>query len=143
MQQLPEPLMLKGVGEIVTLHPGRYLGLAGGVSDNGRLNRRMGEEMPVEEVFVFPAMGDQGQPYGGVLEFLLRRDGMECWLGKRQRMDTLYYGRDFGPAIDARFEGDNVFRRLSFTPVKTAAQLLAEGRIVAIFATGMEFGPRA
>ncbi len=143
IQHLLETFVLKAVRRILTLHPRRYLGLAGGVFANVRLNQRLAEEMPVEEVFVFPAMGDQGQPYGGVLEFLLRRDGMECWLGKRQRMDTLYYGRDFGPAIDARFEGDNVFRRLSFTPVKTAAQLLAEGRIVAIFAKGMEFGPRA
>ena len=48
--------------------------------------------------FVFPAMGDQGQPYGNVMDYLLRRDGLEHWLAQRYRLDTLYYGRDFGTA---------------------------------------------
>ena len=130
-------------GRILTRHPRRFLGLAGGVFANVRLNQRLAEELPVEEIFVFPAMGDQGQPYGGVLEFLLRRDGMETWLANRCRMETLYYGRDFGAAIDERFIRDATFKQLSATPVETAAELLQQGRIVAIYSKAMEYGPRA
>jgi carbamoyltransferase len=143
IQHLLETYVLEAVRRILTLHPRRYLGLAGGVFANVRLNQRLAEEMPVEEIFVFPAMGDQGQPYGCVLEFLLRRDGMERWLANRSRMDTLYYGRDFGAAIDERFQRDAAFRRLSTTPVETTAALLEQGRIVAIYAKAMEYGPRA
>ncbi len=108
-----------------------------------RLNQRLAEELPVEEIFVFPAMGDQGQPYGCALDFLLRRDGMERWLSQRHRMDALYFGRDFGSAIDAQFDRDGTFRRLSTTPIETSAELLAAGRIVAIYSKAMEYGPRA
>ena len=143
IQLLLENFILKAVGRVLALHPRRFLGLAGGVFANVRLNQRLAEELPVEEVFVFPAMGDQGQPYGCVLEFLLRRDGMEAWLSHRRRMDTLYYGRDFGTDIDQRFLGDSTFRRLTTTPVETASELLQQGRIVAIYSKAMEYGPRA
>jgi carbamoyltransferase len=143
IQRLLEDFILKAVGKILTLHPHRFLGLAGGVFANVRLNQRLAEELPVDEIFVFPAMGDQGQPYGGVLEFLLRRDGMETWLSHRQRMETLYFGRDFGAGIDERFMRDATFRQLSTTPVETTAELLQQGRIVAIYSKAMEYGPRA
>jgi carbamoyltransferase len=143
IQHLLETFVLAAVRQILSLHPRRFLGLAGGVFANVRLNQRLAEELPVEEIFVFPAMGDQGQPYGMVLDFLLRRDGMARWLDNRVRMDTLYWGRDFAAAIDERFERDSNFRRLSNTPVATAAELLEQGRIVAIYTKGMEYGPRA
>jgi carbamoyltransferase len=143
IQLLLENFILAAVRRILVLHPRRFLGLAGGVFANVRLNQRLAEELPVEEIFVFPAMGDQGQPYGGVLELLLRRDGMETWLANRRRMETLYYGRDFGAAIDERFTRDATFKQLSTTPVETAAKLLQQGRIVAIYSKAMEYGPRA
>ncbi len=143
IQRLLENYILDALGKILKRHPRRFLGLAGGVFANVRLNQRIAEELPVEEMFIFPAMGDQGQPYGCVLEFLLQRDGMETWLSRRQRIDTLYYGRDFGEAIDRRFESDAIFRRVSATPVETASRLLEQGRIVAIYSKAMEYGPRA
>jgi len=143
VQRLLEALLLDAVGRILARHPRRFLGLSGGVFANVRLNQRLAEEMPVEEIFVFPAMSDQGQPYGAVLDVLLRRDGMERWLGNRQRLDTLYYGRDYGSAIDDHFGGNPAFRQISTTSVDTAAQLLQAGAIVAVYTRGMEYGPRA
>jgi carbamoyltransferase len=142
-QHLLENVLLEAVGTILKRHPRRFLGVAGGVFANVRLNQRLAEELPVEEVFVFPAMGDQGQPYGNVLDYLLRRDGLERWLANRYRLDTLYYGRDFGTGIDARLSGDAAFKRISSTSVETSAKLLSEGGIVAIYTRGMEYGPRA
>ena len=97
----------------------------------------------MDEVFVYPAMSDQGLACGGVLDYLLRRDGIESWLAQRYRLDALYYGRDYGPAIDRHLGGEAGFHRISATPVATAAELLAQGRIVAIYTRGMEYGPRA
>ena len=95
----------------------------------------------MDEIFVYPAMSDQGLPAGGVLDFLLERDGLARWLTQRYRLETLYYGRDFGQRIDARLGGDPTFRRISATPVETAAELLAAGKIVAVYTLGMEYGP--
>jgi carbamoyltransferase len=143
VQHLLETFILKAVGRLLARHKLRHLGLSGGVFANVRLNQRLAEEMPVDEVFVYPAMSDQGLACGGVLEFLLRRDGIKHWLSQRYRLDTLYYGRDFGAGIDELLGQDPGFRRISTTPVETAAELLTQGRIVALYTRGMEYGSRA
>lgn len=142
-QQLLETLILEAIGRILARHPRRFLGLSGGVFANVRLNQRLAEELPVEEIFVFPAMSDQGQPYGAVLDFLLQRDGLERWLQARHRLETLYFGRDYGIAADEHFERDPRFSRVSARSVPAAAELLHRGRVVAIYNGGMEYGPRA
>jgi carbamoyltransferase len=143
VQHLLEVFVVDALGRVLHRHPRRFLGLSGGVFANVRLNQRLAEELPVDEIFIFPAMSDQGQPYGAVLNFLLRRDGLERWLTHRRRLDTLYCGRDFGPAIDERLGGDSACRQISTTSVETTAQLLQEGGVVAIYTRGMEYGPRS
>ena len=39
--------------------------------------------LPLDEVFIYPSMSDQGLAAGAVLQFLLERDGMERWLAAR------------------------------------------------------------
>ncbi len=143
IQLLLEEVVIESVRRILRRHPMRHLGLAGGVFANVRLNQRLAEELPLEEVFDYPAMSDQGLACGAVLQLLLERDGMARWLEQRWPLRTLYYGRDFGGAIDAAFETDSRFRRASAEPVAGAADLLRRGRIVAIYTRGMEYGPRA
>ena len=143
VQKLLETFVLEAVGRILAETGHRHLGLSGGIFANVRLNQRLAEEMPVDEVFVYPAMSDQGLACGGVLDFLLTRDGLDHWLNQRWRLEDLYYGRDFGRAIDDRLGGDPAFARVSTMPVKTASELLAAGKIVAIYTQGMEYGPRA
>jgi carbamoyltransferase len=143
IQLLLENFVIESVRRILKRHPMRHLGLAGGVFANVRLNQRLAEELPLDEVFVYPAMSDQGLAAGAVLEFLLARDGMERWLAQRWPLETLYYGRDFGVAMDETFEKDPRFRRMPGNPVDGAAELIHQGRIVAIYTKGMEYGPRA
>jgi len=143
VQKLLETFVLEAVGRILAATGHRHLGLSGGIFANVRLNQRLAEEMPVDEVFVYPAMSDQGLACGGVLDFLLARDGLDHWLKQRWRLEHLYYGRDFGRTIDDRLGGDPAFARVSTMPVKTASDLLAAGKIVAIYTRGMEYGPRA
>src|SRR6266481_1515293 len=143
VQLLLENFILDAMRRILARYPLRHLGLSGGVFANVKLNQRLAEELPVDDVFIYPAMSDQGLACGGVLQFLLERDGMDQWLAHRWPLDTLYYGRDFGAGIDDRLNGDPLFRRLSTTPVESAADLLQQGRIVAIHTRGMEYGPRA
>ena len=143
VQLLLENFVIESVARILKRHPMRHLGLAGGVFANVRLNQRLAEEIPIEEVFIYPAMSDQGLACGAVLQFLLERDGMDRWLARRWPLETLYYGRDFGSAIDDLFAGDARFVRVSDEPAAGAADLLRRGRIVALYTRGMEYGPRA
>ncbi len=143
IQRVLEDSVLAAVRRLLARAGTRKLGLAGGVFANVRLNQRLAEETEVDEVFIYPAMSDQGLAAGGVLKYLLDRDGLETWLGRRSRLETLYYGRDFGAEIDLMFGRDPKLRRLPGAPSATAAQLIARGGIVAIFTKGMEYGPRA
>src|SRR5262249_59128070 len=36
------------------------------------LNRMLAENLPIEQIFIFPAMGDEGMPAGGGLCYLLQ-----------------------------------------------------------------------
>ena len=80
VQLLLENVIIDSVGRILARHPMRFLGLSGGVFANVRLNQRLAEELPLDEVFIYPSMSDQGLAAGAVLQYLLERDGMEHWL---------------------------------------------------------------
>lgn len=143
IQKCLEETILASVGRLVDQTGARYLGLAGGVFANVRLNQRLAEELPFREVFIYPAMGDFGLACGGVLEYLYRRDGLAAWLESRYRLDHLYFGRDYRRAMDDCFSGEAAFRPVGSDPVETTAALLEAGAVVAIYNKGMEYGPRA
>jgi carbamoyltransferase len=143
IQRFLEEFVLQAVARLLERSGARKLGLAGGVFANVRLNQRLAEELPVDEVFVYPAMSDQGLAAGGVLKFLLDRDGLETWLERRYPLETLYLGRDFGAGIDRALGSATGIEFIPGGPVDTAAKLIAEGGIVAIYTKGMEYGPRA
>jgi len=143
IQAVLEHFVLASVRHLLERHRLRHLGLAGGVFANVRLNQRLAEETGVDEVFVYPAMSDQGLPAGGVLQFLLERDGLERWLGQRYRLDHLYLGRDFDASADAALGGTPGLKKIADDAVETTAQLCAAGKVVGLYTGGMEYGPRA
>ncbi len=142
IQQVLEDFVLGAIGRLLQLHGGRRLGLAGGVFANVRLNRLLAEGTGVEEIFVFPAMGDEGLAAGGPLEFLLQRDGPAKWLDRRYRLESLSLGRDYDDEIGRALAVPGV-AALSGPSALTAARLLAQGHIGALYAGPMEYGPRA
>jgi len=117
--------------------------VGGGLFANVRLNRAILEQTSAERIFVYPAMGDEGLVLGGCLLYLRERDGAEAWHRNRYRLESLYLGRDHTAAFKdaaARYPG------LAVEPgrqVDRAADLLAEGKVVAIYTGRMEYGPRA
>ncbi len=143
VQELLEQMVLRSVRTLLDRHPMRNLGLSGSVFANVRLNRLLAEALPVDEVFIYPSMGDQGLACGGALDLLLARDGMDVWLGRRERLRHLYLGRDYDGDIDAAFDADPNISQISSNPVETTASLLAAGKAVAIYTSDMEYGPRA
>jgi carbamoyltransferase len=142
VQRVLEDFIIASVDRLLRRAQVRHLGLSGGVFANVRLNQKLAEQLPVDEIFVYPAMSDQGLAAGGVLQFLLERDGLDAWLGQRYPLTTLYHGRDPGAAMDAALAGGG-FAQVSAAPAETAADLLAQGKIVGLYTLGMEYGPRA
>jgi carbamoyltransferase len=143
VQKVVEDVMLLSVRRLLDRHPARHLGLSGGLFANVKLNRLLVETLPIDEIFVVPAMGDEGLAAGGALAYLVRRDGMEHWLGKRYRLDDVYFGRDFSATVDSVLGSVAGVVREDGSAVEEAANRLAAGQIGAIYTARMEYGPRA
>ncbi len=143
IQKLAEDVILGAVGYWLKHTGQRRLALAGGLFANVRLNRLLAESLPLEEIFIFPAMGDDGVAAGMALSFLLHRDGLAHWLGQRRRLDNVYFGQDYDGAIDVHLAAAPGVRREPGDPAVVAVDLIRSGKAGAIYAGRMEFGPRA
>jgi carbamoyltransferase len=143
IQQVLEDLMLRSVTQLLLRYEARRLGLAGGAFANVRLNRVLAERLPIDEIFIYPAMGDEGIPVGGALSYLLQRDGLVHWLKQRRHLRDMYLGRDYTDAIDATLKATTNVRRTGESPVEGAAKRLNAGQLGAIYVGRMEYGPRA
>jgi carbamoyltransferase len=142
IQKVAEDFTVQSVRWWLQRTGARRLALAGGLFANVRLNRLLAETLPLDEVFIFPAMGDDGLPVGAGLAFLHARDGSETWLAQRRRLDDVYLGQNFDGRIDDTLEAAGM-RRLPGRPVETAVDLIRAGKAGAIYTARMEFGPRA
>jgi carbamoyltransferase len=143
IQAVVEDLILRSVGHWLQRTRAKNLALSGGLFSNVRLNRLLAERLPLDEIFIFPAMGDEGLAVGAALCFLRARDGLPTWLNNRRRLDNLYLGRDHGDRIDAYLRGIARTCHASGNVAELAAELLASGQIGAIYTNRMEYGPRA
>jgi carbamoyltransferase len=143
IQKVLEDTMLGSIGRLLERHKTRHLGLAGGAFANVRLNRLLAERLPIDEIFIYPAMGDEGMPAGGALCYLLQRDGLARWLAQRRELPDVYFGRDYTGTIDEALSGAPGIRRAAEAPVEGAARRLNAGQLGAIYTGRMEYGPRA
>jgi carbamoyltransferase len=142
IQKVTEDLIQDVVRHWLQKTGARRLGLAGGLFANVRLNRLLAETLPLDELFVFPAMGDDGIAVGNGLAYLLQRDGLATWLKQRRRLDDVYLGRDYDGGIDDCLGASGV-RRLAGDPADIATDLIRGDKVGAIYTGRMEYGPRA
>jgi carbamoyltransferase len=143
IQAVVEDFICRAVRHWLAVTKTRHLALAGGLFSNVRLNQRLAETLPVDEIFVFPAMGDDGLAVGSALCFLRERDGLATWLGQRRRLDDVYLGRDYGQQIDACLSGADGVQRSDGAVAQTTVDLIRAGKVGAIYTGRMEYGPRA
>ena len=143
VQTVVEEVSLKAIGNVLRNNPAHRLGVAGGLFANVLLNQKLAETLPLDELFVYPAMSDAGLAAGGVLSFLLARDGLKRWLDSRARFDTLYYGRDHSARADKAFEQAGAVRLDQGDVVATVVERVRQGAAVGTYLGRMEYGPRA
>ena len=148
VQDVLEELTLASLDRILMRHPAKNLALCGGVFANVKLTQRIAERFPFAEIFVYPAMSDQGEAAGGALEYLLERDGLKTWLANRAILPDVYLGRDYTAGADDVFRAAGAEAVLS-TPsgdaelAQRCAKLIIDGKIVGTYLGRGEYGPRA
>jgi carbamoyltransferase len=143
VQAVAVDVSLRAVRRILDRAKTRRLCVSGGLFANVRINEMLATHLGLDELFVYPAMSDQGLPAGGVLQFLLARDGETRWLEERRRLESLYYGRDYSRAIDRTLSAAGAVRDPSGDTADAAAKRIADGAAVATYLQRMEYGPRA
>ncbi len=120
----------------------RTVALAGGVFANVRLNQVIAELPGLEEIFVFPAMGDEGLGIGAAWHTAITRYG-----ARPARQPHMYWGPDYPDAeISAVLaaHGLTAAERLDDGPLADRlAARLAAGQVCALFRGRLELGPRA
>jgi carbamoyltransferase len=147
IQEAVEVLMARSITALQTRTKLRSLAVGGGVHANVRLNRHLLENTAADAIFVFPAMGDEGLPIGGCLDYLLQQRGYEEWRRNRHVLDSMQLGRDHCADPDALAAAFPVLRlspiREPDAVVAAVADALVAGNVVGIHDGRMEFGPRA
>lgn len=137
-QRTLERILVQFADQLVRKTGIRHIALAGGVASNvkaGRLIRLLPE---VEELYVFPHMGDGGLAMGAAL----------ASAGSGVPPGLLAGGLGLGPAFSSEEMAAELTRaglRFRREPdiAAAAAGLIAAGRIVLWFQGRMEYGPRA
>lgn len=116
----------------------RKIAVSGGVHANVKLNQRLRELPGVEQVFVYPNMGDGGCGTGAAM--LVFGDRMYT----QQPFENVYFGPDYSEsAITAALRKENLqFERFDNVE-EHIAELLTQDHIIGRFNGRMEYGPRA
>ena len=142
-QERMETVVLDWVGAYLERTGRKSLVLAGGVFANVKLNQRLLERLPVDEVFIQPAMGDEGLAMGAAM--LAQRETARDAPGPFV-MRCASLGTDITPD-GAEMALDNAgiaYERLDIDALaERAAAALAKHKIVGLAHGQMEFGPRA
>lgn len=125
-----EAVRRAGVGKVV---------LAGGTFANVVVNQKVRELADVDEVYIHPAMTDQGISMGAGLAHLA---SLGCALN--EPLETIYLGPGYDEtAISRALAGSGLTFARPEKLAEEAADLLAAGHVVARFDGRLEYGPRA
>lgn len=141
IQVATETVINNWVKRLLQITGAKYVAMSGGVFSNVKLNQNIAELDGVEEIFVFPAMGDEGLSVGACVDYLVDRKGVNSL--ERKRLDNVYLGWPYGADSIVNAAIEKGFNVNQVSPVETASNLLAEHKVGAIFTQAMEMGPRA
>lgn len=118
----------------------RDLCIAGGVALNSVANGKIAQQGPFDRLFVQPAANDAGAALGAALYVQHTLLGQEA----REPLRHVFLGPGYSDhEIEPLLRGNLLEYEVLEDPVGTAAELLAQGRIVGWFQGRCEFGPRA
>ena len=138
-QRMVEVLAAALVRDAVRITGCRHVALSGGVASNVKANRTIRHLPEVDDVYVFPHMGDGGLPAGAAIAAWA-----ETSRDRRVEVDP----RTLGPvypvaALELAVQGRGLSPTRPQDLASDVARRLAQGQIVCWFQGAMEYGPRA
>jgi len=118
--------------------------LAGGVFANVKLNQRIIELDCIEDISIFPNMGDGGLAVGGAWDYLCSLDKLDSQPKfSNMYLDTYKLSKHETEELRSKYINLNFTHLSQLDLVRNVSSLVAGGKIVGLFLGSMEYGPRA
>ena len=141
-QQQLEKVIIECFAYVHKIAPCENISYAGGVALNAVVNSKLLSNTSFKNIYIQPASGDNGLAIGccyyGWLEYFKKERVMHdgsTYFGKSYNNSDVFADlKDYSGVLN--FSQDKNY-------IKKTAQLLNEGKVVAWFQKGSEFGPRA
>ena len=144
LQMFTEEWLLKHISYLYETHgPFDNLALSGGIFANVKLNQRINEYLKFKNIWVCPAMGDDGLSVGSAIAHALKVDTFtnrpltNVFLGKKYSSSHIHTEFD---NFEEKYNRPLHYERLD---VKKAASLLQQGKVIGVYDGEAEWGPRA
>lgn len=143
LQHALEEAVLHKLAYLKVKHGFKNLCLSGGVALNCAMNGMLVKSGLFENIYIFPASGDDGCSLGAAQYFYYNKMNPA---GGRKKITSVYLGPEYSDgevsmAIN-KFKGTISFCKKECME-NEAAKLLAEQKVIGWFQGRMEFGPRA
>jgi len=139
LQKLTEDLFLRFMEDIHKLYPGyKKFCFAGGLFANVKLNQKINDLDWIEEIYIYPPMGDEGLSLGSCIFKAVQLGEIE----KPKKLENLFLGTCFDDDQIYEFSKKYNFDRIEYKP-EDIAKDLTEGKIIGWFNGKFEHGPRA
>jgi carbamoyltransferase len=145
IQKFLEEFMLQYIRKLMDRTGISKLCFSGGVFANVILNLRVFEEL-TQDIYIIPAMADDGSAEGACYAAYLNKGHTLSDLAWLKQKHMPYFGTSYSPdevLVALKKEKGIIFNDLKDAWPEKAAELVAEGKIGAIFHGRMEWGPRA
>jgi carbamoyltransferase len=139
LQKLTEDLFLAFINDLHIRFPEhRKLCFSGGLFANVKLNQKINELDWVDEIYIYPAMGDEGLSLGACIKKSVE---LGEWV-KPKRLKNVYFGLKYSDHDISEISKKFNFNVKHYDP-KDIAKDLNNGEIIGWFQDGFEYGPRA
>lgn len=138
-QKLTEDVTLQYIMDLYEKYKGhKKLCLSGGLFANVKLNQKINEYTPFDEIYIMPAMGDEGIPLGaGMVHCYENNIKLE-----NKRWDNVFLGIGYTQEEMDSYIDNQKHHVENYNP-KQVAKFLKDGKVVGTFQGRSEFGPRA
>lgn len=139
LQKLTEDLFLQFIDDLHTQFPDyKKICLSGGLFANVKLNQKINELDWVDEIYVYPPMGDEGLTLGACIYKSVQLGEIT----KPKRLQNVFFGSSYTEKEIDEISSSFNFEKEKYSP-EYISKLLNEGKIVGWFQGRMEYGPRA
>lgn len=140
LQLITEESMLDYINNLNNKYgPFKNLCIAGGIFNNVKLNQKINEKLPFENVWVYPAMSDEGLSLGSAIAC-----GVEVGVFENRKINDVFFGKKWSKKeIDIFIENFYIKFNSEELNYDKVAQLLVDGKVIGLFDGASEYGPRA